>query len=190
MKRFIIGLGLGLAIWMPALAMVSQPALARHKHPLTDHQRIHILQELVYQLRMQAKASADAPAFLKHAWPSLTGEEKDAITEAARSLPKGTKFDIVCNDASCSELASDIDDALEGAGIESSLDHAAGPLGYGVGITVNPFDRPAAEKAIDILKRATGGRLAPPIINGTSAPGYVSIFIGKRPQEAAMATPR
>ena len=162
-------------------ALSISPASAKHR-PLTDHQRIRILQELVYQLRMQAKAAADAPAFLKHAWPSLTPEEKDAIAEIAKTLPKGIKFDSVCNDASCSELASDIDDALEAAGIESGLDHAAGPLGYGVAITVNEFDRPAAERAAAMLKQATNGRLDVPIIGGSSPAGYVSIIIGKRPQ--------
>lgn len=169
-----------------AAALAATPAAARHRHR-TDHDRILALQELVYQLRMQAKAAADAPAFLKHAWPALTAEEKDAITEAARAMPKGTKFDIVCNDASCSELASDIDDALEGAGLDSGLDHAAGPLGYGIGITVNEFDRPAAEKAVAILKKATEGRLDLPIISGSSPPGYVSIIIGKRPKPPAPA---
>jgi len=166
-----------------ALALAVSPALARHKHPMTDHQRIRILQEMVFELRMAAKMS-DSPAFLKHAWPSLSEEEKSAITDVGKTLPKGVKFDIVCNDASCSELASDIDDALEGAGISSGLDHAVGPLGYGIGITVNPFDRPAAEQAIAMLKKATNGRLAPEIVNGASPPGYVSIIIGKHPPQA------
>jgi hypothetical protein len=174
MKRFVV-----VAVMM---ALLTSAADARHKRPMTDHKRIRILQELVYQLRMQAKAAANAPAFLKHAWPSLTPEEQSAITEVAKTLPKGVKFDIVCNDASCSELASDIDDALEAAGIESGLDHAAGPLGYGLGLTVNEFDRPHAEKAVEMLKKATGGRLAPSIVNGSSPPGYVSIIIGKRPR--------
>jgi hypothetical protein len=174
MRNIFLIVAIAAAVW-------ASPAAARHRH-LTDHQRIIALQELVYQLRMQAVAAKDAPAFLKHAWPALTGEEKDAIAEAARAMPKGTKFDIVCNDASCSELASDIDDALEAAHIDSGLDHAAGPLGYGIGITVNEFDRPAAEKAIALLKKATDGRLDLPIISGSSPPGYVSIIIGKRPQ--------
>jgi hypothetical protein len=179
MKRLLLAL--------IACLLITPVAEARKARALTDHQRILVLQELVYQLRMQAKAASDAPVFLKHAWPALTGEEKDAIAEAARSLPKGIKFDIVCNDASCSELASDIDDALERAHIVSSLDHAAGPLGYGVAIVVNPFDRRAAEQAVALLKKATDGRLDLPIVNGTSPPGYVSIFIGKRPAAAQSA---
>lgn len=162
-----------------AIALLVTPAKA--KKPMTDHARIRILQEMVFELRMAAKMS-DSPSFLKHAWPALSQEEKSAITKVAKTLPKGIKFDIICNDASCSELATDIDDALEDAKVESSLDHAAGPLGYGVAITVNQFDRPAAEQAVEMLKQATNGRLAPPIINGTSPPGYVSIFIGKRPR--------
>ena len=156
------------------------PALARHK-PLTDHQRIRVLQEMVYELRMAAKLS-DSPAFLKHAWPALSEEEKATFTSIAKTWPKTVKVDIVCNDAGCSELAADIDDAFENAGVESSLDRAIGPLGYGIGVQVNEFDKPAAEKAIEAINRATGGRLSPVIVNGKSAPGYVTILIGKRPR--------
>lgn len=118
----------------------------------------------------------------KHAWPALDDAEKAALTEVAKTLPKGIKIDIVCNDAGCSDLAADIDDALEDAGIESTLDKAIGPLGYGVGVQVNEFDRPAAEQAIEMLKRATNDRLAPTVVAGKSPPGYVTILIGKRPR--------
>lgn len=169
---------------LAATLSIAPQADARSRHPMTDHQRIRVLQELVYQLRMQAKAAADAPAFLKHAWPSLTGEEKDALSEVLRQVPKGTKFDIVCNDASCSELALDIDDCLEKAGFDSALDHAMGPLGYGIALQVNPFDKEKAELASGALKKATTGRLDLPVMiakPGTNPPGYVTILIGKRP---------
>ena len=118
----------------------------------------------------------------KHAWPDLSDQEKAAITAVAKTLPKGTKFDIVCNDAGCSDLAADIDDAFEDAGIDSVLDRSLGPVGYGIGIQVNEADRPTAEKAVAMLKEASGGRLDPPIVNGSSAPGYVTIIIGKHPR--------
>ena len=117
----------------------------------------------------------------KHAWPDLNDAEKAAITTVAKTLPKGTKFDIVCNDAGCSDLAADIDDALEDAGVESVLDKAIGPLGYGLEIKVNEADRTVAEKSVAMLKGATGGRIDPPIGIG-SAPGYVTILIGKHPR--------
>lgn len=175
MKRIILALA--------AVSLLAPCAYARH--PMTDHQRIRVLQELVYQLRVQAKAAANAPAFLKHAWPSLTGEEKDALSEVLKTLPKDIKFDIVCNDASCSELASDIDDCMEKAGLDSALDHSLGPLGYGIAVEVNPFDQDKAEQAVAALKKATGGRLDVPVMlakPGTNPAGYVSILIGKRPQ--------
>ena len=175
-RLLVLALGAGLLV-MPQVE-------ARGNRQMTDHQRIRVLQELVYQLRMQAKAAADAPAFLKHAWPSMTGEEKDALAEALRAVPKGTKFDIVCNDAACSELALDIDDALEKAGFESAIDHAMGPLGYGVAIQVNPFDQEKAELVAASLKKSSEGKLDLPVLAakpGTNAPGYVTIIIGKRP---------
>lgn len=118
----------------------------------------------------------------KHAWPALTDEEKTAFTAIAKGFPKDVKFDIVCNDAGCSDLAADIDDAFEDAGIESALDKAIGPLGYGIGVQVNEFDRPAAEAAIAAVDRATDGRLKPTIVTGDSPPHYVTILIGKRPR--------
>lgn len=118
----------------------------------------------------------------KHAWPDLTYGEKAALAGVLKTLPPATKFDIVCNTASCDELAEDIDDAIEAAGLDSALDHAAGPLGYGVAVQVNEADRAAAEAAIAALARATAGRLSPPLViakPGQNPPGYVTIIIGK-----------
>lgn len=170
---------------MVASVLIAPLAQAKMHRRLTDHQRIRVLQELVYQLRMQAKAAAGAPTFLKHAWPSMTGEEKDALSEVLRTLPKGTKFDIVCNDADCTELAMDIDDSLEKAGLESALDHSVGPLGYGIAVQVNAFDKEKADAAAAALSKATSGRLDLPVMiakPGTNAPGYVTILIGKKPR--------
>ncbi len=141
--------------------------------PLTDHQRVIVLEHKL------ATLSARTP---KHTWPNLSASEKAALTAVLKTLPKGTRFDIVCNTASCDELAEDIDDCLEGAGFDSGLDHSAGPLGYGVGVQVNAADQPAAEAAIAALKRATGGRLDPPLMvagPGQNPAGYVTILIGK-----------
>lgn len=116
----------------------------------------------------------------KHAWPDMTAAEKKQFSELARDLPAGIKVDIVCNDAGCSDLAADIDDALEDAGIGSSIDKAIGPLGYGIGVQTNEFDKNAADVVRNILSASTG--LQPVVAPGTSPPGYVSIIIGKRPR--------
>ncbi len=118
----------------------------------------------------------------KHVWPSLSDQEKAAFTAIAKTFPKNVKFDIICNDAGCAELADDIDDAFEDAGISSSLDKAIGPLGYGIGVQVNEFDKAAAEAAIAAVNKATDGRLDPKIVSGDSPPGYVTILIGKKPR--------
>jgi len=116
----------------------------------------------------------------KHIWPGLSDQEKASFTEIARTFPKNVKFDIVCNDAGCAELAADIDDAFEDAGIESSLDKALGPLGYGIGVQVNEFDKAAAEAAVAAINKVTDGRLDPKIVSGQSPAGYVTILIGKK----------
>jgi hypothetical protein len=115
----------------------------------------------------------------KHAWPSLTDAQKAALTDVLKTLPKGVKFDIVCNDAGCSDLAADIDDACEAAGIDSVLDHSQGPLGYGAWVQVNAKDIAAASIAMAALSTATGGVLNAPIKKGPSVPGYVTVIIGK-----------
>jgi hypothetical protein len=118
----------------------------------------------------------------KHAWPALSDDEKSALAAVLKTLPKGTAFDIICNDASCDDLAEDLDDAMEAAGLPSVLDRSLGPLGYGIGIMVNGADKATAEKAVAALRRATGGKLDPPVTiakPGQNAPGYVTIVIGK-----------
>lgn len=117
-----------------------------------------------------------------HAWPTLGLDEKAALADLARTFRRTVKFDIVCNDAGCSELAADLDDVFEDAGIESSIDKAIGPLGYGIGVQVNAFDREAAEAAIAAIDEITNGRLKPSIVGDNSPPGYVVILIGKRPR--------
>ena len=118
----------------------------------------------------------------KHAWPDLSSEQKAALIEELKKLPKDTKADIVCNDAGCSDLAADIDDAFEAAGFNSSIDRAIGPLGYGIGVQVNSEDRPAAETIIRSLNRVSATKQDIEIVNGASAKGYVTIIIGKHPK--------
>jgi hypothetical protein len=117
----------------------------------------------------------------KHAWPDLTDDQKSSLSDVLKTLPKGVKFDIVCDDAGCYDLAADIDDAMERAGVDSQLDHVANgaPLGYGAWVQVNAKDVPAAETAIAALSKATNGVLDPPIKRGPSLPGYVTVIIGK-----------
>jgi len=117
----------------------------------------------------------------KHAWQDLTDAEKVQLADLAkRDFPKGIKIDIVCNDAGCSDLAADLDDAFEDAGIESSLDKAIGPLGYGIGVAAGKFDENAAEVLINVISASTG--LQPAMTSNKSAPGYVTILIGKKPR--------
>jgi hypothetical protein len=164
-----------------ALALVVLPSLvqARPQRALTDHQRVKILQARVAALEAHAS---------KHAWPGLTDAEKSALVAVLTTLPKETKFDIICNDAGCNELAMDIDDAMERAGLESVLDRLMSPLGYGIAVQVNPFDRAMAECAAAALKKATHGRLDVPVMEspkGTTPPGYAMITIGKYKAPAA-----
>lgn len=156
-------------------AVLATPALAQSPAKLAAQ---------VASLRHQVEALRARSA--KHEWPDLSRSEKAALAAVLKTIPKGVKFDIECNTASCDVLAEDIDDALEAAGFESVLDRSLGPLGYGIAIQVNEADRAAAEAAIAALKKATGGRLDLPLMiaqPNANPPGYVTVVIGKyRPQ--------
>ena len=118
----------------------------------------------------------------RHAWPSLDDAEKADLVTALKLIGLKVKIDIVCNDAGCGELAADLDDACEDAGLDSTLDKAIGPLGYGIGVQANEFDKPAAEALIEAVTTASQRRLAPTLAPGTSPPGVVTLLIGKKPR--------
>jgi hypothetical protein len=158
-----------------AVALMASPAGAAPAKPT-----IASLSHDIAALRKELKAVHGRLA--KHAWPDLADAEKSALTAVLKTLPKGAKFDIECNTASCDDLAEDIDDTLEAAGFDSVLDRSIGPLGYGIAIMVNEADRSSAESAIASLKSATAGRLNPPLMiaaPNANPPGYVTILIGK-----------
>ena len=112
----------------------------------------------------------------EHAWPDLTDVRKAVLSSALGPLSGKIKIDIVCNDAACSDLAQDIDDACEAAGVDSVLDKAIGPLGYGIGLQAGQAEKATAESVAAALK-AVG--IDAPIVDGKSAPGFVAILIGK-----------
>lgn len=114
----------------------------------------------------------------KHAWPDLTDPEKAAIGAAVQAMAP-VKFDIVCKDAGCNDLAMDLDDAFERGAAISVLDGTSSILGYGIWIEVEGAELDKAATVSAAVKAATGGRLDIPIAPGSSAPGYVKIVIGK-----------
>lgn len=138
-----------------------------------DHLAAPRVEQRVEQVTHEIAAS-------KHAWPDLTDAQKSALARVLAAVPKGVRFDIVCNDAGCYDLAADIDDAMEAAGLDSGLDRSTGPLGYGIGIQVNADEMAAAEAAAAALRQATGLDLKVSIApKGANPPGYVTILIGK-----------
>jgi hypothetical protein len=112
----------------------------------------------------------------KHAWPDLTEAEKADLAARFKQIP-GLKLDIAGADASSVDLSQDIDDAAEQAGIESVLDHAAIPLGYGIGIAAG--DIATAQAVADALSAATHGRLKAEIKIDARTYGYAVVNIGK-----------
>ncbi len=111
-----------------AAALLASPAVAAPKAAPTVAQQLGTLKKEVAALRAHAA---------KHAWPDLTVAEKSALARVLKTIPKGVKFDIICNTASCDDLAEDIDDALESSDHDSALDRSLAPIGYGVAVQVN-----------------------------------------------------
>jgi hypothetical protein len=114
----------------------------------------------------------------KHAWPDLSGAEVDALAAALAPL-KGKKVIILCGDAACTDLAQDIDDAMETAGVDSLLDRPALPLGYGIGVAATNEARESAVTLAAAIRNATQGRYDPPVTENRDAGEYLILGIGK-----------
>jgi hypothetical protein len=97
---------------------------------------------------------------LKHAWPDLAHDQRDRL---AASLPdlKGTRVEIYCNGAACSDLAHDLDDTIQDAGATSSIERPWHSMGTGIGISPDDARGQALARAI---KEATGGAIAPQVL--------------------------
>jgi hypothetical protein len=115
----------------------------------------------------------------KHAWTDLTTAQKEDLSRRLKAIP-GLKLDIVSSDAASTDLAQDIDDAAEMAGVASLLDRPIVPLGYGIGIEADEGDD-RGRKVADALTASTSGELKP-VLKTDRTYGYVVIAIGKAPQ--------
>ena len=124
---------------------------------------------------MPAKQLVTRVAALEHAWPGLTAAQKGELSSGLKAIP-ALKLDIVCGDASCDDLAEDIDDAAEKAGVQSILDHPVSPLGYGIGVKADSLA--LAQRVADAISKATAGEFKP-IAATDRTFGYAIIFIGK-----------
>ena len=113
----------------------------------------------------------------KHTWPGISDVAKAAIVRDLGETLRGAKVIIVCQDGSCTDLAQDVDDALEDAHADSVLDRPAFPLGYGIGITADPgLKEKAAALRVALAMRAG---LDVPVTEGRPD-GYIVLAIGKR----------
>jgi hypothetical protein len=97
---------------------------------------------------------------LKHSWPDLS---RDQLERLAAALPyvKGTRVEIYCNGAACSDLAHDLDDTIQDAGAESSIERSWHSMGSGIGISPDDARSQAVARAI---KEATGGAISPQVV--------------------------
>jgi hypothetical protein len=97
---------------------------------------------------------------LKHVWPALEGDQREQIKTALPDL-KGTRVEIYCDGAPCSDLARDLDRLLEDVGAESAVVRSWAPLGHGFGISPDDARGRALATAI---KNASNGALDPQVL--------------------------
>jgi hypothetical protein len=114
----------------------------------------------------------------RHVWPDLTQDETIALGEKLAPY-KDSKVIIFCNDAACSDLAYDLDDAFQIAGIDSAVEHSLISMGSGFGIAGDADDARVAAIA-NAISGATGARIAPQIVKQRERGRVISIAIGKR----------
>jgi len=113
----------------------------------------------------------------KHAWPDLNQDETIAIGEALAPL-KDAQISIFCNDAACNDLAHDLDDAMQIASANSSLEHSVNAMGSGFAVLTAEGDDRGLLIA-SAIKAATAGRLDPEVRH-SALTGTIQIAIGKR----------
>jgi len=112
------------------------------------------------------------------AWPALPPEQRNALAAALRGLDPRPDLLVLCNDATCVDLAHDIDDAAEDAGVGSALDRSVGPLGYGLGVVAE--SQPAADAVLAALE--VGGMRGAVASTQAHTDGRVLVVIGKHPR--------
>lgn len=119
-------------------------------------------------------------AVSKHAWPDLTDPQKDDLAARLANL-KGERVIIMAADATGADLAEDIDDAMEAAGIDSTLDRPALPIGYGMGVVAEEAKTAKADDLVAALHAVTG--FAVSRTAGKSLGGAIIVVIGKHPHQ-------
>lgn len=120
-------------------------------------------------------------AVSKHAWPDMTDQQKTGLSTGLAAIKGRFKvLDIMCNDASCSDLTEDIDDACEQAGVDSVIDKSIGPLPYGVYVTATSEDMAVARDIATQITAATGIQITTQeATRGTATQGNINLLIGK-----------
>jgi hypothetical protein len=148
--------------------------------------------EITHRVTEQVNHTVNAS---KHAWPDLTDAQKVGLAGSLKLISAGRgdsgdavsggaaplKLAIICGDGACTDLAQDIDDAAELAGVDSVLDRPFSALGYGVGVQAEAGDARGPALAA-VLSDVIGGPVAA-TIGSTRMSGYpVWIVIGKHPK--------
>jgi hypothetical protein len=100
---------------------------------------------------------------LKYAWPDLSHDQIDRLAAALSGVKglKGARVEIYCNGAACSDLAHDLDNTIQDAGANSSIERAWQSMGAGIGVSPDDDRGRALARAI---KEATGGTISPQIV--------------------------
>lgn len=135
-------------------------------------------QVLPEKQRIVEKHSAVRVVGSKYAWPDLTQDETITIGEKLAAKLKGVNITIFCNDSTCDELAHDLDDAMQIAGLSSALERSVTPLDEGFSVVSREGDDRALTLA-EAIKDGTGGRLIAGLRRQDLGADAIAIAIGK-----------
>ncbi len=132
----------------------------------------------VYVIPKHVEQVTHEIAISKHAWPDLTDAQKDGLSTRLAGL-KGERVIVMAADAAGTDLAEDIDDAMEKAGVDSAIDRPALPLGYGIGVVAEDAKLAKADELAASLHAVTD--LTVSRTAGKSLGGVIIVVIGKHP---------
>lgn len=118
-------------------------------------------------------------------WGGMSKEELTALRDGVKQLAP-QKVSIYCGGNYCRDLAEDLDEALESAGIDSYIEFPLFDLGKGTGAGPNSEQ---VRTLVDAIKSATGGRVDLPAMDPPPGPngkpvdynGSIVIALGRKP---------
>jgi hypothetical protein len=139
-------------------------------------------EQTTVQVQEVTKSKKLPQAASRFAWPGLGQDATIALGEALKKTIPGKKVVVWCATVDCTDLAADLDDAFQIAGVDSDIDRREIDSSDDVGVFVGP-PGPDASKLVQALADTTWVRAR--IVEAPhDAP--LALIIGKKPRGALL----